>query len=252
MAQTLSVQNVVAGTSNTAGANWTFNGSIGTGTGAGGAIVFQTAPAGSTGTAQNALAEAMRIQPGGGVSIGTTSDPGVKGLAVGGTVGTNGGIQLVAAAGASSLITVHANTDTTSGFSGIEVTNSTSAVDILFIANAPSRTTTRWGLTIGNWAEFGDFGSGNGLIIGKTGNKPIVIGTNNAERARIDGAGNVVISAAALATSATDGFLYIDSCAGTPTGVPTAYTGRVPIIYDTTNNKLAVYNGAWKQTAALT
>ncbi len=56
VAQTLSVQSVVAGTSNTAGANFTITGSQGTGTGAGGAIIFQVAPAGSSGTAQNSLA----------------------------------------------------------------------------------------------------------------------------------------------------------------------------------------------------
>lgn len=59
--QTLSVQSVVAGTSNTAGANLTITGSQGTGTGAGGSIIFQVAPAGGTGTAQNALATALQI-----------------------------------------------------------------------------------------------------------------------------------------------------------------------------------------------
>jgi hypothetical protein len=61
VAQTLSVQSVVAGTTNTAGANLTITGSQGTGTGAGGSIVFQVAPAGTTGTAQNALADAVTI-----------------------------------------------------------------------------------------------------------------------------------------------------------------------------------------------
>ena len=61
VAQTLSVQSVVAGTSNTAGANLTIQGSQGTGTGAGGSIVFQVAPAGSTGTAQNSLQSALTI-----------------------------------------------------------------------------------------------------------------------------------------------------------------------------------------------
>jgi hypothetical protein len=55
VAQTLSVQSVVAGTTNTAGANLTITGSQGTGTGAGGSIIFQVAPAGSSGTAQNSL-----------------------------------------------------------------------------------------------------------------------------------------------------------------------------------------------------
>jgi hypothetical protein len=55
LAQTLSVQSVVAGTTNGAGAAFTINGSQGTGTGAGGSIVFQVAPAGGSGNAQNAF-----------------------------------------------------------------------------------------------------------------------------------------------------------------------------------------------------
>ena len=61
VAQTLQVQSVVAGTSNTAGTNWTLKGSAGTGTGAGGSIIFQVSPAGSSGTAQNAYATALTI-----------------------------------------------------------------------------------------------------------------------------------------------------------------------------------------------
>lgn len=61
-AQTLSVQNVVAGTSNTPGVTWTFTGSRGTGTGAGGDIVFQTAAPGSSGTSQNTLATNFTIK----------------------------------------------------------------------------------------------------------------------------------------------------------------------------------------------
>ena len=61
VAQTLSVQSVVAGTTNIAGANLTITGSQGTGTGAGGSIIFQVAPAGSSGSAQNALATALTI-----------------------------------------------------------------------------------------------------------------------------------------------------------------------------------------------
>lgn len=75
---------------------------------------------------------------------------------------------------------------------------------------------------------------------------------NGSERFNIDGSGNVIVNTAAIATSATDGFLYIASCAGTPSGVPTSYTGRVPMVYDSTNNKIYVYNGAWKGSAALT
>jgi hypothetical protein len=61
LAQTLSVQSVVAGTSNTAGAAFTITGSQGTGSGAGGSIIFQVAPAGGSGTAQNTLQTALTI-----------------------------------------------------------------------------------------------------------------------------------------------------------------------------------------------
>ena len=122
VAQTFSVQGVVAGTTNTAGAAWTIGGSISTGTGIGGSIVFATSTAGTTGTVQNAHANALEL----------------------------------------------------------------------------------------------------------TGNK------------------NVVIGNAALATDAVDGFLYIPSCAGTPTGTPTAYTGRVPLVWDSANDKLYVFDTSWK------
>lgn len=58
---------------------------------------------------------------------------------------------------------------------------------------------------------------------------------------------SLVVGNAALATTATDGFLYVPTFAGTPTGVPTTRTGTAALGYDTTNNKLAVYNSGWKQ-----
>lgn len=57
-----------------------------------------------------------------------------------------------------------------------------------------------------------------------------------------------VIGSAAIATNATDGFLYLASGAGTPTGTPTTFTGRVPMYVDTTNSQLWLFlGGAWKQ-----
>jgi hypothetical protein len=72
--------------------------------------------------------------------------------------------------------------------------------------------------------------------------------TSDVERARITPAGNIVAGAsAALATTATNGFLYVPTCAGTPTGTPTAITGMAPIVVDTTNNKLYFYStGVWR------
>ncbi len=71
--------------------------------------------------------------------------------------------------------------------------------------------------------------------------------TASAERARIPAAGGMVVGTAALATAATDGFLYVPTCAGTPTGTPTTQTGTAPIIVDTTNHKLYFFSGGtWR------
>lgn len=52
---------------------------------------------------------------------------------------------------------------------------------------------------------------------------------------------------AALATTATTGFLYLPSCAGAPTGTPVTQTGLVPLVLDTTDNQIWAYlGGAWK------
>jgi hypothetical protein len=68
LAQTFSVQSVVAGTTNGAGANFTITGSQGTGSGVGGSIIFQVAPAGGSGTGQNALQTVLQITGAGGLT----------------------------------------------------------------------------------------------------------------------------------------------------------------------------------------
>jgi hypothetical protein len=71
----------------------------------------------------------------------------------------------------------------------------------------------------------------------------------NSLRASGGALGGVVVNNATLATNATDGFLYISTCAGAPTGTPTAQTGTVAMVYDTTNNNLYIYSGSgWKKT----
>lgn len=53
-------------------------------------------------------------------------------------------------------------------------------------------------------------------------------------------------AASSVATNATTGFFFIVSCAGTPTGAPSG-SGRIPIVYDSTNNKLYAFNTAtWR------
>lgn len=122
VAQTLGVQSVVAGTSNTAGANWTFRGSAGTGTGAGGSIIFQVAPAGSTGTAQNAFVTALTIDSSknstfAGVVIGPNGTT-FEDLGINFGFGTNfSGIKFKSTLGVqwSSTSTANGATDTTIG-----------------------------------------------------------------------------------------------------------------------------------------
>jgi hypothetical protein len=63
---------------------------------------------------------------------------------------------------------------------------------------------------------------------------------------------NVVLGADnALALTATDGFVYIGGGAGTPTGVPTGYTAKTALFYDTTNNILyANDGGGWSNVGS--
>lgn len=75
---------------------------------------------------------------------------------------------------------------------------------------------------------------------------PITFISGASERGGIDASGNWVVGTAALATNATNGFLYIPTCAGAPSGTPTAKTGRCAMVYDSSNNALKIYNGAWK------
>lgn len=123
-AQITGVQNVVAGTSNTAGANWTLTGSRGTGTGTGGAHIWQIAPAGSSGTSQNALVEAMRITGEGVIQYPTT-------ITAGGTTGNQtidkvSGTVNFAAAATSLTVTNNKVTANSTCFASVR-TNDTTA-----------------------------------------------------------------------------------------------------------------------------
>jgi hypothetical protein len=70
-------------------------------------------------------------------------------------------------------------------------------------------------------------------------------GRNAPARGMIVGSGSIVLGTNALLTTATNGFLHIPVCAGVPTGVPTAIGTNVPIVYDTVDHKLYIYDGGW-------
>lgn len=76
---------------------------------------------------------------------------------------------------------------------------------------------------------------------------PLQLAANNTVGLTISTSLNVSAGAGSLATNATNGFLYIPVCAGTPTGTPTTISGFAPIVVDTTANKLYFYSsGQWR------
>ena len=126
VAQTLSVQNVVAGTSNTVGVDWTKKASAGTGTGVGGAHVWQVAPAGSSGTTQNSFVEAMRITGAGVIQFPTT-------ITAGGTTGNQtidkvSGTVNIAAAGTTVTVTNNKVTANSTCFGVLRTNDATAAL----------------------------------------------------------------------------------------------------------------------------
>ena len=78
----------------------------------------------------------------------------------------------------------------------------------------------------------------------------VATGTTTAKnRLWIEHNGDIVLGdeSAALATSATDGFLHISKSAGPPTGTPTVYLSGAPIHIDSTNSNVWIYSGsAWR------
>lgn len=84
---------------------------------------------------------------------------------------------------------------------------------------------------------------------GTTWNVGPMAGSGGTLRPMVLTGANIVVngSGAAVATDAANGFLYIPTCAGTPTGTPTAFTGRIAMVYDTTNHQFWFYDSGWKQ-----
>jgi len=89
-------------------------------------------------------------------------------------------------------------------------------------------------------------------VLGTSGAHPLQFFTNDILQAQIDSGGNVIVGTAALATTATAGFLWIDSGAGAPTGAATApYTNAAGLYYDSTNNYLYIRcGGTWRKSTA--
>jgi len=172
VAQTLGVQSVVAGTTNTAGANFTIAGSQGTGTGAGGSIVFQVAPAGSSGTAQNALDTALTIASNKSVTFaGLVS--GITYLAIQPTGYTNGLLLYDTGSGPSLALTSNGDIRWSSSS-----TNAGSTADVLLARDAANTLAQRNGT---NAQTFRVYHTLTGSDVSASG---------NYERARLEWSGN--------------------------------------------------------------
>lgn len=62
--------------------------------------------------------------------------------------------------------------------------------------------------------------------------------------------GSIALGNNHIATTATDGFLYIPSMSGAPTGTPTPIGGWMPIVINTSDNRIEVWTGSgWKHVA---
>jgi hypothetical protein len=178
---------------------------------ASGQHVWRIAPSGTAGNAIS-FTQAMTLDASGNLLVGTTSSPSQQAVIYRTSATTSNGALLL---------------DGNGSYAGVQFASSG---------------TLRGSIGVDSSAMY--FTHGGDLIF-KTGATNNVGGT---ERARITSTGNVVAGgSAALATTATDGFLYVPTCAGTPTGTPTAITGMAPIVVNTTNNKLYFYSGgAWR------
>lgn len=64
-----------------------------------------------------------------------------------------------------------------------------------------------------------------------------------------DGSRNVVVGTGSIATNATDGYLYIPSMNGAPSGTPTSKSGYAAFMYRQDTARLYAYQGAWRSVA---
>ena len=136
-------------------------------------------------TGDIALFPNLRIKGDGGACFGCVTDPGAGKIAAGGVKA--GGYGFSTAPTSAGSIGLLADVDGVANATRIDMSNTTgSNFQFGILANEPSRTTARYGVTLGNWMEFSLFGSsGNGIIFGTNLAKPIVFGTANVERVRI-------------------------------------------------------------------
>jgi hypothetical protein len=224
------------------------------GTNAGNGVVFMAGGGNATASGSNVVA----FGPGAGNSLTTASYTFCFGLNAGQLLTTGGSNTLCGPFVGAALTT---QTDCT-GFGNRTLQHATVSLACAFGSYCGNALTTGTGfsgfgtscaqtVTTGNNATF--FGQGADVSSGTLNNtgafgQGVVVSTANTYVFGASGCSTVMGGSygGALATNATRGFLYLPTCAGAPTGTPDTQTGTAAHVFDTTNNKLWVYNGSWK------
>ncbi|HEX9941281.1 MAG TPA: hypothetical protein VGG03_04635 [Thermoanaerobaculia bacterium] len=77
------------------------------------------------------------------------------------------------------------------GSSSLQLGSNSSFANIQ--AHGSGRTLSRFGQPLASWVEIAVAGASNGLIVGTTADKPLILGTNNADRLHIKATGDIGI-----------------------------------------------------------
>jgi hypothetical protein len=77
------------------------------------------------------------------------------------------------------------------GSSSLQLSSNSSFANIQ--AHGSGRTLSRFGQPLASWVEIAVGGTSNGLIVGTTADKPLILGTNNADRLHIQATGDIGI-----------------------------------------------------------
>ena len=192
-----------------------------------------------------------------------TSDPNL-------TWNTNKGSLVIGGSGGSGLANNPVDTDgNVNSYLQINIKNKSNGVnassDIIATTNTGNDNSgyINFGINSMNYANaaYTSGGPGDGYLYCAGGNMTIMtdsIGKDVSfyaggtlatdEKMRITSTGNITIGLNALDTAATNGFLYLPGCAGTPTGTPTTFSSRTPVVFDTTNKLLYYYISGWNPT----